>query len=44
VIPKIISVVETEGREELEKIEIPKVCPSCKSEVLKDEDKVRYYC
>lgn len=44
VIPKIISVVETDSRENLEKIEIPKVCPSCKSEVLKDEDKVRYYC
>ena len=44
VIPKIISVVETDARENFEKIEIPKVCPSCKSEVLKDEDKVRYYC
>lgn len=44
VIPKIISVVKTWDRDHLEKIEIPKYCPSCESEVLKDEWKVRYYC
>jgi len=44
VIPKIISVVKEvrDGTEEA--IVIPKVCPSCGSEVWKDEDKVRYYC
>lgn len=41
VIPKIISVaVSAEWQEILP----PKNCPSCGNEVLKDEDKVRYYC
>ena len=44
VIPKIISVVDTEWREKLEKIRPPKYCPSCESEVKKDEWKARYYC
>jgi DNA ligase (NAD+) len=44
VIPKIISVVKTGERNDLEKIKIPKNCPSCESKVLKDEWKVRYYC
>ena len=44
VIPKIISVVK-EGRIKwAKKILPPKKCPSCSSEVLKDENKVRYYC
>ena len=44
VIPKIISVV-TDVRDGSERqIKIPEFCPSCNSEVLKDEDKVRYYC
>jgi len=48
VIPKIISVAspypnplpQGKGIE----VNPPKICPSCSSEVLKDEDKVRYYC
>ncbi|RKW25151.1 NAD-dependent DNA ligase LigA [Candidatus Gracilibacteria bacterium] len=44
VIPKIISVVETDGRENFEEIKAPEFCPSCKTKVLKDEDKVRFYC
>ena len=44
VIPKIISVVKTEDRHNLEKIVPPEFCPSCETKVLKDEDKVRYYC
>lgn len=44
VIPKIISVVETENRSTLEKIKVPELCPSCNNQVKKDEDKVRYYC
>ena len=44
VIPKIISVVKElrDGTEQ--KIAVPQKCPSCSSEVFKDEDKVRYYC
>lgn len=44
VIPKIISVVENQNREKLEKVLPPIYCPSCKTKVMKDEDKVRYYC
>ncbi len=44
VIPKIVSVVKQWDRDSLEKIEVPKYCPSCETEVKKDEDKVRYYC
>ncbi|MFK7780625.1 MAG: NAD-dependent DNA ligase LigA [Candidatus Gracilibacteria bacterium] len=44
VIPKIISVIKTGNREELEPILPPQFCPSCETEVLKDEGKVRYYC
>jgi DNA ligase (NAD+) len=44
VIPKIISVVKEWQRYDLEKILPPKLCPSCQTEVKKDEDKVRYYC
>ncbi len=46
VIPKIISVIKeaTKNRDKLEKIIPPKICPSCWSEIIKDNDKVRYYC
>ena len=44
VIPKIISVVKDTKRDNLEKILPPKYCPSCKTEVKKDKNKVRYYC
>ena len=44
VIPKIISVVQKEWRDTLEKITPPEFCPSCETKVKKDEDKVRYYC
>lgn len=44
VIPKIISVVQNWERNNLEEIYPPKFCPSCETEVIKDEDKVRYYC
>lgn len=46
VIPKIISVVKNDSinRDDFEKIETPKFCPSCKTTLLKDEDKVRFYC
>lgn len=44
VIPKIISVVQQDGRDEFEVIHPPKYCPSCESVVKKDEDKVRFYC
>ena len=44
VIPKVISVIkETRDGSELN-IEIPNICPSCNSDVIKDENKVRYYC
>jgi len=41
VIPKIISVSVSNN---WENILAPKFCPSCETEVKKDEDKVRYYC
>lgn len=44
VIPKIISVVKEWNRDNYEIINPPKFCPSCESEVLKDENKVRFYC
>lgn len=44
VIPKIISVVKQEGREKFESIKVPEFCPGCKTKILKDEWKVRYYC
>lgn len=44
VIPKIISVIKTWNRDTFEPILPPKYCPSCETEVLKDEWKVRYYC
>lgn len=46
VIPKIISVVKNDSinRDDFEKIVTPKFCPSCKTMLLKDEDKVRFYC
>lgn len=44
VIPKIISVVNTEDRENLEKILVPEFCPSCETKIVKDENKVRFYC
>jgi len=44
VIPKVISVIKEE-RIGIEKdIKIPVVCPSCKSNIFKDDDRVRYYC
>jgi len=45
VIPKIISVASSPVGDNSDRtIRVPKSCPSCGSEVLKDEDKVRYYC
>lgn len=44
VIPKIISVVKEWLRDNFEIINPPKLCPSCKTEIKKDENKVRYYC
>ncbi len=44
VIPKIISVVKQDWREDFKAIFPPKFCPSCETLVKKDENKVRYYC
>ena len=47
VIPKIIWVASPHPSlllKEKEYVIPPKNCPSCNSEVLKDEEKVRYYC
>lgn len=44
VIPKIISVVKTGNRDDLEEIKVPEFCPSCESKIIKDEWKVRFYC
>lgn len=44
VIPKIISVIETEDFSKKDFIKPPEFCPSCSQKVLKDENKVRYYC
>jgi DNA ligase (NAD+) len=41
VIPKIISVCVSNS---WKKIVPPEFCPGCETEVIKDEDKVRYYC
>lgn len=44
VIPKIISVVKDEIIDRWEKIFPPDICPSCWAKVLRDDNKVRYYC
>lgn len=44
VIPKIISVVQQDGRENFQDITVPMHCPSCRTLVQKDESKVRFYC
>lgn len=44
VIPKIISVASKWAGWDTNNISIPQTCPSCHSEVMKDIDKVRYYC
>lgn len=44
VIPKIISVVETIRDNNAKKITPPELCPSCKTPVIKDGVKVRFYC
>lgn len=44
VIPKIISVVKEKDIWDREVIIPPKHCPSCETEVLKDDWKVRFYC
>ncbi len=44
VIPKIISVVETIRDNNALKITPPKLCPSCKTPVIKDGEKVRFFC
>ena len=44
VIPKIISVIK-EGRVKwTQEILPPEVCPSCSTSVMKDDEKVRFYC
>ena len=42
VIPKIVSVANKSDNGE--RITPPKKCPSCETEIIKDEEKVRFYC
>ncbi|MFC1797636.1 hypothetical protein ACFLY2_00005 [Patescibacteria group bacterium] len=42
--PKIISVIKEGDRDNYERITPPEFCPSCETEVKKDDDKVRFYC
>ena len=44
VIPKVISVITWERTWEEIDIVTPKKCPSCNSDVYKDDEKIRYYC
>lgn len=44
VIPKIISVIKEARAENAENIFPPSLCPSCKTPVIKDGNKVRFYC
>ncbi len=44
VIPKIISVIKNVRNSQEIKIKVPEYCPSCDSKVIKDNNKVRYYC
>ena len=44
VIPKIISVVKEWRQENAQAIYPPKFCPSCETPVIKDGNKVRFYC
>ena len=44
VIPKIISVASSWEGWEWSDISVPEHCPSCHASVIKDPEKVRYYC
>ncbi|USN58649.1 MAG: hypothetical protein H6767_00570 [Candidatus Peribacteria bacterium] len=44
VIPKVISVALKGFPEKVRDITVPENCPSCSTKIVKDEDKVRYYC
>lgn len=44
VIPKVISVIKETRTWKETPINPPEFCPSCGTKVIKDEDKVRYYC
>lgn len=44
VIPKIVWVIKKSRNGSEVDIITPKVCPSCGTEVLKNDDKVRFYC
>ncbi|MEM4368239.1 MAG: NAD-dependent DNA ligase LigA [Candidatus Anstonellales archaeon] len=44
VIPKIVKVIETKRTGKEKEIEIPKKCPICGSDVIKEEKEVAYRC
>lgn len=46
VIPKVIAVADPDNsqREDYEKISVPPNCPYCDTAIVKDGEKVRYYC
>ncbi len=44
VIPKIVKVIESKRTGEEKEIEIPKKCPVCESNVVKEEGEVAYRC
>ena len=43
-IPKVVSVIKETRLGSEKGIRAPLKCPSCREKVLRDEDKVRYYC
>ena len=44
VIPKVISVIKEARLGSETGVRHPKICPSCREKILKDPEKVRYYC
>ncbi len=44
VIPKVVSVVESERNKNSKKVQPPNKCPVCKSALFKPEGEVAYYC
>ena len=44
VIPQITKVIKEKRSGDERNFEMPEYCPACNSEIVKDEDKVAYYC
>lgn len=44
IIPKIVGVEESSNRDQLPKVEFPKGCPECNTELVRKEGEAQHYC